>query len=355
MKRALALGLLLSAGCGPARAAKAGRVSLMTFNVQNLFDTLDDPGTADETWLPARVKGTAHHKKMCASIQRGAWREQCLKLDWSERALQAKMKNLAAAILQAGGGRGPDVLVMEEVENLGILRTFNEQFLGPAGYTETVLLEGDDYRGIDVAMLSRLPARGEPRLHKIPFEGMSRAQLADSRAILEQRFTLPDGQVLAVYGVHLPAPFHPRKHREQALRFLAGFADGLPEDVYAVALGDFNIPADEDRDHRLLERFVGKHWLVSHWIGCRRCKGSTYYRKLDQWSFMDMILLSNNLGASAGPGRWTYAPDSVRTPDAAPTQLTPRGAPNGFHEESGEGVSDHLPVYLELLRRPNGR
>jgi len=49
-----------------------------------------------------------------------------------------------------------DVLAVQEVENIGILRKFNQEVLG-GRYPHLALIEGNDPRFIDVAILSKLP------------------------------------------------------------------------------------------------------------------------------------------------------------------------------------------------------
>ena len=52
-----------------------------------------------------------------------------------------------------------DVLAVQEVENIGVLRQFNRDELGGA-YRHHVLIEGNDPRFIDVGVLSKLPIGG---------------------------------------------------------------------------------------------------------------------------------------------------------------------------------------------------
>ena len=65
------------------------------------------------------------------------------------------MRRLAAALKRADA----DVVALQEVENLSILNEFLDKFL-PGMYPHRVLVEGNDGRGIDVAVISRHPVTG---------------------------------------------------------------------------------------------------------------------------------------------------------------------------------------------------
>lgn len=88
-----------------------------TYNVENLFDNVDDPHKADDPGPPVE-----------------------------------RLEALAAVIKAIDC----DVLALQEVENLSVLRRFNAEYLAGL-YPEQVLVEGNDPRGIDVAVLSKLP------------------------------------------------------------------------------------------------------------------------------------------------------------------------------------------------------
>ena len=177
--------------------ASVPAVTIMTFNVENLFDAEDDPGKNDPAYLPLTAKQSAAHKAFCEPIEVPRWRSECLELDWNESAVDFKLRQLAEAILQVNDGRGPDIIALQEVENASILTRLSRDYLQAAGYGEVVLIEGRDLRGIDVAFLSRLPLAGEPRLHPFEVTGFP-DRAGDTRGILEATFTLPDGRLQVV-------------------------------------------------------------------------------------------------------------------------------------------------------------
>jgi hypothetical protein len=150
--------LTLAAGCG-APAPDAPRVSVMSFNAENLFDAEHDSGKRDHAFLPLSRKGTPEHDAACAAVEREVYRDQCRLWDWSEAILDTKLRRVAAAILQVGEGRGPDLLLLQEVENRDVLERLRTEYLAAAGYKTASLVEGEDARGIDQAILTRLARR----------------------------------------------------------------------------------------------------------------------------------------------------------------------------------------------------
>jgi endonuclease/exonuclease/phosphatase family metal-dependent hydrolase len=318
----------------------------MTFNVENLFDTRDDPGKDDKTFLPLSAKQTVRHRAACAEIEVPHWREQCFDWDWSEAILARKLSVVADAILQVNDGRGPDVVALQEVENLGVLEQLRTEYLVPAGYRSAILIEGNDDRGIDVAFLTRLETVGEPLLHAIPFDGVPASRVADTRGILEATFRLPDGSLLTGFSVHFPAPFHPTRMRISAYEFLNRLEADLPDDRAAFAAGDFNTTSTEDRAHSMLDRFVRPQWVAVHEL-CQGCPGSNYYARDDNWSFLDMILWAPAENRSAR-ATWGIRRNSVRIENGTGAQVREDGTPARFELPEGTGVSDHWPLAVTL-------
>ena len=328
-------------------ASSEASVTIMAFNVENLFDNVDDPEKNDRTYLALADKQTREHKTACEEIQVDRWREQCLDWDWSDDIIEKKLAVVAGAILQVSDGRGPDIVALQEVENIGILERLRTEYLAAAGYGPGILIEGDDRRGIDVAFLTRLDLVGAATLHRIDFTGAGEDRIHDTRGILEATFVRPDGTLLTGYSVHFPAPFHPTGMREAAYRHLNGLRAALPPDRDAFAAGDFNTTAVEDREQDMLDRFVRPYWTAAHEVGCDGCKGTSYYAPRDDWSFLDMILWSP--AADRGENAtWGLRADSVRIANAAPGQVRPNGTPWRFEMPAGAGVSDHWPILVTI-------
>ena len=128
--------MLLSHAVAAQEAAGAGtaqlRYTVAFYNVEDLFDTSDDPNTADEDMLPLSDRG------------------------WNEERYRAKLRSLARVIADMGGENGFPVLIgVAEVENRAVLEALAaEPAIASAGYA-VCHADSPDVRGIDVAFLYR--------------------------------------------------------------------------------------------------------------------------------------------------------------------------------------------------------
>ncbi len=342
------------------------RISIMSYNVENLFDTLDDPGKNDETYLPIGKKKDPKIQEKCNKITFARYRKQCLNLNWSKSTLNKKMQRLADVILQVNNGYGPDILVLQEVENKRVLELLRKRYLKKAQYKEAILIEGPDKRGIDVGIFSRLIPSKIPRLHHVKWKKGSARNGEDpkpSRGILEANFILPDNTPLNIYGVHFPSQYNPYSVRKQAIAKLNALAKSKPAHHVTIAAGDFNVSSEENKAKQVYSKTLSPQWLISHYLGCKKCSGTYYYRKNNTWSFFDLILFSKNLSpnttssnqSSILPSSWRVDVSSIRTPKDSLFQVSRFLTPAYFKEgRAPRGVSDHWPIYVEiLLRNPN--
>lgn len=332
-------------------------ITIMTYNVENLFDTEDDAGKKDEAYLPLAKKSEAVRAR-CRLDNNVPFRlEECLNTDWSEAKLDLKLKRLTDVITKVRNGRGPDVLILQEVENRNVLEIWRTKYLAPLGYKPAVLVEGPDERGIDVGIISRLDIVPPLNLHKLQFvanDELPATEISETRGILEATIKLPDATLMTVMAVHLPSQSNPAEMRNQALDQLLKIKNSLPKDRLVVVGGDFNISSDEDVKMGFINTKLASQWNVSHIIGCKDCKGTYYYRKNDSWSFFDLLLTSQNM-MPGNTGKWKVVPESVRIENSSLYQNNRFGNPGRFDSDRKDGVSDHWPLALEIIndQQPN--
>lgn len=199
----------------PAPPKPLGTWTLASYNVQDFFDTTDDPNADD--------------------------------LRPTENQLQNKLTRLGRAlhILDA------DVVGLMEVETLGILRRLNKDALGALGYREMVLIEGNDpERGIDVALLSRFPVTQTVSHAVETFPGADgQTRRLFSRDCLECRLALPGGETLVVLVNHFKSKRGGEVESEplrtaQAARVRAIAEELLPRFPLLAVVGDLNDTSD---------------------------------------------------------------------------------------------------------------
>ncbi len=185
---------------------------LATWNLYNLFDHVDEPDRPDEGTPPKNRFDMAETARMISALD-------------------------------------ADVLGVEEVENRRVLEALNRELSQPYPYVE--LLEGNDYRGIDVGILSRFPIVAACSHRLRPLDSMHRF----ARDFPVFRIRLAEGEEIAVSVVHFKSKRGKKKvsdawrraEAEGARRVLGELHEREPE-LPMVVMGDFN----DTRDARTL-------------------------------------------------------------------------------------------------------
>jgi predicted extracellular nuclease len=272
-------------------------------------------------------------------------------------------KRLSAQVIDA---LDADVLGLQEVESLDTLKRFRDRFLrgGRAGYPHAVVIDGNDRRLIDVALLSR-----HPIVHLRSYQHLWDDEDDEplfSRDCLEADVLIEGHGLLTVYVNHFKSMradegSDPCRGREgsrakryrqaSAVRSLIEDRFGTtPGDAPFLVMGDFNDYAGDDAQGRsgvgplvawdqvenVVDRLPERDRWTHFWRGDRRCKLPFAYRQLDY------LLLSRRL-ARAAPH---------------PPRLERRGQPLRARDYEGprfDGVgldrpkaSDHCPVLIEI-------
>ncbi len=108
--------------------SKSDTIYVATWNLENLFDTVDDPNTIDEEFLPDGSK------------------------KWTPEKLEVKLENIAKLIKYMNAGKGPDILGVQEVEHEHLLKTLTEKYYNERNY-KIAYAESKDGRGIDNGLI----------------------------------------------------------------------------------------------------------------------------------------------------------------------------------------------------------
>ena len=321
--------------------ASADEYVVMCYNVENLFDTEDDPRTSDEEFTPS---GTNH---------------------WTVSHYREKLQHLYEVIAHVGGWSAPAVVGMTEIENRAVLDALMEDTpLKRVGYA-AVHYDSPDPRGIDVALLYRtdlvrvlqssaLPVRfdGQPDRHTRDILHVEALLGTDTVHVFVNHWPSRSG------GERESAPL-----RQQAARTLRRAVDAVlkaDRSARILIMGDFNDSPDDQSVTRYLraeQRSDGLQPGALFNLTCelrRTEKGS--YKYQGQWDFLDQMIVSEGfLNAPSGlfvraDAMRLFSPDYLLEDDRSYLGKKPFRMYLGPQYHGG--YSDHLPVYVRLERRP---
>jgi endonuclease/exonuclease/phosphatase family metal-dependent hydrolase len=331
------------------RSSNKNDLSVLAYNVENLFDTVHDQDREDWEYLPKAVRDqTPEAIEWCNTNALN--KNACLANDWNDDVLKEKLKRIVSTILSAKD-QGPDVVMVEEVENLNVLSMLaNALSIQTKSDYTPVLIEGDDKRGIDVGLLTKKKVLSAT-LHRIPFSEKARGydenqnlKSVNTRGILETIIGLENGKKLHVFGGHFPSQRNPSIQRQEALAFLAKLVNQVPSTDLVLAGGDLNITKEEEASLSLFSNLSQQGLSVSHLVGMKDQPGSYYHQ--GAWVFLDAFIFPNR--ALDSKSEWSVNLDSMTVKKAGEFQLNLKGTPLKFKPNIPHGVSDHLPIYIEM-------
>lgn len=314
----------------PLEAGKEKTAVIGFYNVENLFDTIDDPLKKDDEYSPDSAKG------------------------WNSERYQRKLDMLSEVIASMASGSNPAIIGLCEVENIDVLHDLSANAQIKKAKYEPILIEGPDQRGIDVALL----------YSKKQFKPISSASYRidlgsderPTRDILHVRGKLKGGPNVHVFVNHWPSRYGGAEKSEPkriaAARVLAAKTDSIHK-LYPnegiICMGDFN----DYPDNRSLTEILPtgeKGIFVNLMKGLKEAKRGSYNYRGD-WDFLDQIIVSRSLidgnlpdilSGSTAP----FFTDSMVYTHPKYGDVKPKRTYGG--PEYQGGYSDHLPVYTIL-------
>jgi endonuclease/exonuclease/phosphatase family metal-dependent hydrolase len=246
----------------------------------------------------------------------------------------------------------PDVLAVQEVEDVTTLAAFAREELKDLGYRHVVLVEGNDSRLIDVGILSRLPIGGVTSWRHAVHQPTDTDPVF-SRDLLQVEILAADRsrRVLTVFNTHLKSKFCDfredpvacaeansalrQKQAETAARIIA--AETRPGDRYLIC-GDMNDAPDSTplaplAGHTTLQLVDG----LQHAVPDHAAPADTPPAPDRPWS--------DRFKAPHQPADYQLL-DQIWLSPAAAGALT--GAGIGRRTHLGGDGSDHDPVWVDL-------
>lgn len=317
---ALVLGLVV-AGCQA--TSHGGRLYVACWNVENLFDTVDDPEVdGDEEFTPEGQK------------------------KWTDEKLKRGLQNLARVIKDMNGKKGPDILGLCEIENRLVVAMLVKELATLKRDYKIIHKDSPSNRGIDCAMIY------DAKVLQAAFEGFHLVPAGKTRDIVEADFRIDDKR-LRVFMNHWPARSNPERNRIIAAKVLRARLDAIlavEPDADIVVMGDFNdyvsirehLRAGDDPRALKNGELYNTMWPIHN-----QKKGSYVFK--NRWEVIDHIMVSPGL-LDHKAFRWKI--DSTEPIMFDYQIFTPKDASkiprpnrkyigNRYHRA---GISDHLPV-----------
>ncbi len=300
------------------------------YNVENLFDTINSPTTADEDMLPLADRR------------------------WTTERYQAKLKNISTAIAGIATQYDyPTLMALAEVENRTVLEDLvTEPALAPASYA-ICHYDSPDERGIDVALLYR-----PDKFHLQGSKAIPTNTDNPTRDILTAWGTLDNEHIFAAI-VHWPSRIGGVKFTEpqriacaKQLRAIVDSVQLHNPATKIIIMGDMNDnPSNKSIAKTLRAKRKTKNLthsdLYTPYGNTKR--GSSVYD--NKWNHYDNILLSGNMLHGAGLHLYTTNKNAGHI-FSHPYMLDKRGYPLPTYRgtEYMGGVSDHLPIYIIISK-----
>lgn len=279
--------------------SQSGKMRIATYNVRNMFDGVrDNPNYPDE-----RAKPEKEYQALSESIHK----------------------------------INADVIGFQEIESKAVLTQFRDKYLQDMGYKEVVLIEGNDSRGIDVALFSRFPISNVTSHKEARFNVPGQGVAGFSRDLLQvqiqpsanYQFTMFVGHLKSQHG-GAEADVRRLAEATKAQEIVNAYQQANPREN-VVIVGDFNDTV-ETREIAPLVQGTNTVDVIGQDLGA----GSTVYTYHPQKyrSRIDYILLNRNMINE-------YIPRSV-------SLHKPYKNDAGWQDLNYYDASDHIPVTIDL-------
>ena len=308
------------------------------WNVENLYDTIDDPAVKDEEFLPSAKNA------------------------WTAERYNTKLKNTAHVILEMNKGAGPDILGMAEVENKAVLVDLTTKTELKKQKYGIVHYDSPDQRGIDVALIYKKKSFTVlSSTHvSVPLPAGPKDSVAPrpTRDILVVRGILNKKDTICILVNHWPSRLGgeeqsapKRMAAANVLRRICDSLNVLYPNSEILAMGDFN-DEPSDKSIQSFAKYLSDPQILYNLMDTIKAAGDgTHYYKKEK-SCLDQIMVSNSLLVKKSyfvnyqTSGAIFKPDWIFAEVYKGDGLSPKRTWAGSRYIGG--YSDHLPVYTIL-------
>ena len=321
---------------------------IMFYNMENFFDTIDDPETNDEEFLPDGAKR------------------------WNTAKYDKKLRNMERVLfdIAAIDRNYPAVIGVSEIENRSVMEDVIAQPKLAHGNYRIVHYDSPDARGVDVAFYYRPDVFKLEGSAAIPFK-MPELPNFKTRDFVTMWGTI-DNEPFFFLVSHWPSRLGGKEASAPKRLAAAKQVKHIVDSVTAanpatkvVIMGDLNDDATDDSIVEGLNakgkiKEVGKGDMFNPFISLLKAGyGRLAYR--DEWNLFDNIVVSENL-ATGSAGKLKLVKDPYKKTKFYGNIFKPsyliqqegqyKGYPlrtfvgNNFQG----GFSDHLPVFIYIAK-----
>ena len=286
-------------------------LTIISYNVENLFDCQHDTLKNDSSFLPDGM----HH--------------------WTYYRYQTKLDRIAQVIVNISGWESAEMVGLCEVENERCLRDLCYRL--KRFHYKFVHYESADKRGIDVALLY------DSTKVKILDSKPLRVDLQGdvTRDILYVEALVGNQDTLHAMVCHLPSKLGgtaategKRNAAKQVIQQQVDSILRMQSEAKIVVMGDMNSEVKDDLQG-----------MSNMMIGCEKeGKGTHKYKGI--WSCLDQFYLSTTLKTNANV--IIFSPEWLLEEDTKYLDYQPKRTYVGYRYH--DGYSDHLPIVLRVIR-----
>jgi len=321
--------------CTSVKKSLKNEYTVVSYNVENLFDTVDDTKIPDEEFLPESEK------------------------KWDNERYQKKLNDLVRVISEINTKELPEIVGLIEIENRAVIEDLvqNGQ-LKDQGYG-IIHEESPDYRGIDVALIYRKDAFQVIMHETLPVVFPDDPEFK-TRDILHVTGQIKN-KTVHIFVNHWPSRIGGDEKTEPKRILAASVLKAKVDQILAldpkariIIMGDTN---DEPTNKSLNETLGAKSpdsgaKLVNLMIPDDNAGLGTYFYR-GNWNMLDNLVVSDELISGkrvqiVDLKGFIYSSDWMIY-----TNKTGDKTPNRTYVGSKyvAGVSDHFPVYLKMIVR----
>ena len=284
-------------------------LTIISYNVENLFDCQHDTLKDDSSFLPDGM----HH--------------------WTYYRYQTKLDRIAQVIVNISGWESAEMVGLCEVENERCLRDLCYRL--KRFHYKFVHYESADKRGIDVALL--YDSTKVKILNSKPLRVDLQGDV--TRDILYVEALVGNQDTLHAMVCHLPSKLGgaaategKRNAAKQVIQQQVDSILRMQSEAKIVVMGDMNSEVKDDLQG-----------MSNMMIGCEKeGKGTHKYKGI--WSCLDQFYLSTTLKTNANV--IIFSPEWLLEEDTKYLDYQPKRTYLGYRYHGG--YSDHLPIVLKI-------